>query len=100
MDTNTEIEIEMQTLNKLNWLCPNCKYSGKCITEKMSVTPVYYCEEHFVEAKKHLPITDKTVKPIPYESENLIGLCGSCSVSENCSLRSEERIIFNCEHYH
>lgn len=97
---NTNLELEENKLNKLNWLCPNCIYSGKCTTERISVGPVFYCEEHFVEARKDVPITNKTIKPIPFESNNLIGLCASCSVSEHCSLRSEERIIFNCEHYH
>ncbi len=99
MNTN-KLELEKNNLNNFNWLCPNCIYSGNCITQAKAVSPIYYCEEHFVEARQEVPITDKSIKPIPFDSENLIGLCTSCDVRSSCTLRSEESIIFNCEHYH
>lgn len=97
---NTNLEIEQTKLTKSSWLCPNCIYSGNCMTELKAVSPIYYCEEHFIEARKEVPLTNHSIKAVPIDIEGLTGLCASCSAKSSCTLRSEERIIFNCEHYH
>lgn len=87
-------------MNIQTGLCPNCIYHGSCAIEASSPTPVFYCEEHFVEARKEMLLSDHTVKPVPVFFENLIGLCATCDYQTDCALRSENQIILNCEHYH
>lgn len=97
---NTNTEFRKQITDKSNWLCPNCIYSGNCVIESRAVTPIYYCEEHFVELRKKAGIQDHSIKPLPFELRKPVGLCETCDLKVSCSLRSEERIVFNCEHYH
>lgn len=86
-------------MNKDKWLCPNCIYSGNCLTEAKSINPIYYCEEHFVKAKKEAPHVDQIKRPIPLELTNTEGLCVSCDHKNDCLWRTDSQVVFSCEHY-
>lgn len=92
-NVNTKISLEM---NKNNWLCFNCVYSGICSTESQTTMPIMYCEEHYVKGSDEKPFVANSKQT---ESTNHIGLCTSCDHKNNCSLRAENKIIINCEHY-
>ena len=86
-------------MNKENWLCPNCIYSGNCLIEAKSPTPIYYCEEHFVKAKTETPPHEQIIRPIPFELANQEGLCVSCDHKNHCTWKTESHVVFSCEHY-
>ena len=91
---NLKISLEM---NKNQWLCYNCIYSGLCNIESQANTPIYHCEEHFVKGSDEKPFVANNSKQT--ETTHYIGLCSSCDHKENCALRRENEIIINCEHY-
>ena len=51
---NIKLKIELE-MNKNQWLCYNCVYSGLCHTELQSKTPVLQCEEHFTKGSDERP---------------------------------------------
>ena len=92
---NIKLKIELE-MNKNQWLCYNCVYSGLCHAESQAKTPVLQCEEHFTKGSDERPFVANSNQP---ETNNYLGLCSTCDHKESCSLRSEKEIIINCEHY-
>ncbi|MGB1040888.1 MAG: hypothetical protein ACPGVD_08450 [Flavobacteriales bacterium] len=89
MNTNTI------TLEKKSSLCQNCDFSGSCIHELTSQEPISFCDEYSISRPKENK-THSISKPenIKYE-----GLCSTCDFRKDCTFRSENPIIINCEHY-
>lgn len=78
------------------WLCYNCVYSGSCSIESQAKTPIFHCEEHLTKGSDERPFVANSKQT---ETTNHLGLCSSCDFKDTCSLRSENKIIINCEHY-
>lgn len=75
-------------------LCINCVYSGHCVFERSSVTPVLQCAEHRAPrgaVREALSVHHAYSAPT--------GLCITCDHEKGCSLRSPEKIVLHCEHY-
>lgn len=83
-------------MDKNQWLCYNCVYSGLCYTESQAKTPIFNCSEHFIKGSDERPFVSNSSQT---ETTNHLGLCTSCDLKENCSLRDGNKIILNCEHY-
>lgn len=83
-------------MDKNQWLCYNCVYSGLCYTESQAKVSILHCEEHFTKGSNERPFVANSNQT---ETTNHLGLCTSCDHKENCSLRAENEIIINCEHY-
>ena len=83
-------------MNKSQWVCFNCVYSESCMLELQAITPILRCEEHFTVGTDEKPFVANSKQT---ETTNYLGLCSSCDHKGNCSLRTENEIIINCEHY-
>lgn len=87
--------------NKVS-LCPNCLYRGDCIIEARATAPIYYCEEHFIEAQRLVEIPSpqsNIIKPIPLEVRNIVSLCDDCLHRFECVYRAKSESVYNCEYY-
>lgn len=84
-------------MDRKKWLCHTCDFSGSCIQESKSESPISFCDEFFIEE----PHKDSTVIDIFVSDEEVSysGLCSTCDHREYCSLRDEIKLIINCEHY-
>lgn len=83
-------------MNRNQSVCFNCVYSGNCAFESQSAEPILHCEEHFIESANEKPFVEDREQS---KTKNYLGLCSSCDFKDICSLRSENKIIINCEHY-
>jgi hypothetical protein len=58
---------------------------------------VLFCDEHQVANNA----SDYTKLPSDNTSDGMVffGLCSTCDFVNECTLKSQESIILNCEHY-
>lgn len=83
-------------MDKNQWLCYSCVYSGHCHIELQTKSPIISCNEYFIKGSDEKPFVYNSKQT---ETTNHLGLCSSCDYKDNCLLRVENEIIINCEHY-
>lgn len=83
-------------MNKNQWLCFNCVYSGNCLTESQAKSPILYCDEHYSKGSDKKPLVSNKNQT---DITNHMGLCSTCDHEKYCSLKAKTEITINCEHY-
>jgi len=89
---------------ELQGLCVTCNHAESCAACKDAREPVWYCEEFDdraapVGARDTNKAQSVRSEPAPRPNGAADGLCGDCSVRDECSYFNPETPIWFCEQY-
>lgn len=85
-------------MEKILSLCTNCIHSPTCVLRNGHA--VQECEEHAVAtASLIIAIKDAFLPERKHHLKHFSGLCHDCELARECMWKTEDSIVFNCEHY-
>lgn len=79
-------------------LCTNCIHARTCVLRNGHA--VQACEEHEVaQSSSSIKIKETFLPEREHPLKHFKGLCHDCEFAPHCTWKTEDSIVFNCEHY-